>query len=1037
MLNGNSRILPKSEQYLFLSVLTLGFLMMAIFPKALRAQNYYQEYPITLNLASNGSAQRLECSVIDPVLQDTVYFQTDWINKSIIVTGNGFGKVGYTRWNNPTQQDPIVGMITYDPISHQFVHKTINTAIGLNENATVVCGRIWFTVGTESYSSSQQLFWQNYTHYRYNPVFRSWGVGNTLSASFASEIWNTAPVGNEDGIWDEWDQEIYYLHDPVTNVNHAINARIGLSGNPVRKDDYIIIRPTKFSVDVPATYDAVINEMVLFPRSNLKAGLTNSVFIASDYYDTTKKFFIIYDQSQHQWKSDSIHSPYASALLSGQMVVAWSDSIPGSSRHVFVSVYDPQINNWVKDSVPVTGALSGLTIQDGTVSWSDANGVHIRGYEVGAGWGNYSTVKHIYFHLTDFSQQGLPMIHVRNYSIGTDSLFYDFGDGNSSLNNRHVFWRMYSDSGTYSVCLYDATGPDSYCESVTMNICSFAGSATADTDTICEGESIELSLDTHAGIVQWQQYTDSVWTDIPSANSDTLVYGPNKSASYRAKVTNGNCLPAFTNEVHVHVHRYPGVPVLSDTLVYKCSSGSLRLSVACENVTFQWQLNNGSGWSNVTINGTNSYYNVPGISTPTLYRVILKSGYCFSDTTSAISVELPVQLAPPVTTSGTCCGTEPAALTATGPGIMQWYRSGADSILGIGNIFNPVVSISTNFSVKAAPNPFASIGYPDNSIGAVDNSGAQGKGLRFFVDQPATLEYLYVYPLQSGNLIVSITNAVTGYQVGSLHKPVVSGAGPVKIWFNSYLNGNTIYDIKLNGNSIPVSVNSTGMSYPITSSGGNITVLGYVDTVFHDTPDFYNFYEMTFTTGCKSATATATASVQAAFNIAYITPAGPTSFCQGGSVTLNAFSGNFGYRWYRNGTLVANSGSSYIATTAGNYHLVMSNAWCFDTSSVLQVTVPCVTRGNHQQKSEDGGWGITTVYNQITQQILWSHPENTEGTVVLSLSDLSGRTIISPRQFIIRGSETIQMNTPELSPGIYLLNAAGNNFRRTDKILIQ
>lgn len=1020
----------------FGSAVMLVFLMTILSSESM-AQNYYQEYPISLSLATNGNAQRLECSVVDPVLQDTIYFQTDWINKTILVTGNDFGKIGYTRWNNPAQQDPVVGMITYDPLSHQFVHKTILTDIGTNEFATVVCGRIWFTVGTESYSWSNQIYWQHYTHYRYNPVFRNWGEGRTLWATAASTIWNTTPIGNKEFIWDEWDREEIFMYDPVSDINHQFSACVGLSNIPQQKDDYTVLRINCGQEDQPVVYDAGINEVGVYPPSNLKARLFNGIFLANDLNDSTKRFFIIYDQSQHQWKADSSHSPFASAMILKQGVITWSDSIPGSSRKVISAVYDPQLHNWVKDSTDVSGAISGLTITDGSVTWSDANGVHIRGYQVGTGWGNINTVKHIYFQLTDFSQQGLPVIHVRNYSIGTDSLYYDFGDGSTSLNNRHVFWRMYSDSGTCNVCLYDAEGTGSYCEPVTINLCSFAGNITAGADTVCEGENLELVLDDYSGMIQWQQKTDSVWMDIPSANSDTLSFSPVMPASYRAIVTSGNCLPSFSNEIRVHVHRYPGAPVLSDTLVYKCSSGSLRLSVACENVTFQWQLNNGGAWSNVPVNGTNNYYNVPAITATTQYRVVLKSGYCFTDTTTTIVVEPSPQPIQPVTTSGTCCGTDPATLTASGPGIMHWYRSGADSIVGIGNVLNPVVSTTTTFTVKASPSPFSSAGYSDNNIGVIDNSGGQGKGLRLFVDQPAMLEYMYVYPLQSGNLIISITNAATGYQVGSVYKPVVSGAGPVKIWFNSYLNGNTVYDIKLNQNSVPVAVNSTGMSYPMASSDGNVTVLGYVDSVFHDTPDFYNFYGMAFSSGCKSASASATASVQAAFNIAYITPMGPTSFCQGGSVTLSAFSGNFGYQWFRNGTLVANSGSSYMATTAGDYQLVMSNAWCFDTSSVLQVTVPCVPRGSHQQKNSDGEPGASVYYDQAAQQILWTNTESISAAVVLSLSDLTGRIIVAPMQFIIRESEIIQMNTPPLSPGIYLLNVAGNNFRQTDKIIIQ
>jgi len=71
---------------------------------------------------------------------------------------------------------------------------------------------------------------------------------------------------------------------------------------------------------------------------------------------------------------------------------------------------------------------------------------------------------------------------------------------------------------------------------------------------------------------------------------------------------------------------------------------------------------------------------------------------------------------------------------------------------------------------------------------------------------------------------------------------------------------------------------------------------------------------------------------------ATITPAGPTTFCQGNSVLLNANTGtNYTYQWKLNGTNITGAtGSSYTATQTGSYTVTINNSV---TSSAVNVTV--------------------------------------------------------------------------------------------------
>ncbi|WKZ65901.1 MAG: hypothetical protein QY325_14160 [Flavobacteriales bacterium] len=74
---------------------------------------------------------------------------------------------------------------------------------------------------------------------------------------------------------------------------------------------------------------------------------------------------------------------------------------------------------------------------------------------------------------------------------------------------------------------------------------------------------------------------------------------------------------------------------------------------------------------------------------------------------------------------------------------------------------------------------------------------------------------------------------------------------------------------------------------------------------------------------------------------ASITAGGPTSFCTGGTVTLSANTGSgLTYQWRRNGTnLTGATSSTYTATTAGTYTVVVSSGGCATTSAGVTVTV--------------------------------------------------------------------------------------------------
>jgi hypothetical protein len=105
------------------------------------------------------------------------------------------------------------------------------------------------------------------------------------------------------------------------------------------------------------------------------------------------------------------------------------------------------------------------------------------------------------------------------------------------------------------------------------------------------------------------------------------------------------------------------------------------------------------------------------------------------------------------------------------------------------------------------------------------------------------------------------------------------------------------------------------------TTGGNITVVAV--------------------NSCGTSTAQTLAVTVSPGPSATITAAGATTFCQGGSVALNANTGTgLTYQWKLNGTNITGATTaSYTANAAGSYTVVVTSSSCSSTSAATTVTV--------------------------------------------------------------------------------------------------
>ena len=193
----------------------------------------------------------------------------------------------------------------------------------------------------------------------------------------------------------------------------------------------------------------------------------------------------------------------------------------------------------------------------------------------------------------------------------------------------------------------------------------------------------------------------------------------------------------------------------------------------------------------------------------------------------------------------------------------------------------------------------------------------EGNGTTLNQSPTATTTY-YVRAEGACNTTSCISKTVT-----VSNGPTASITGSTSFCTGGYvlLNANTgtgySYQWLINGNPIFGATNST-----YTAIAANIFSVQITDA-----------------SGCSSTSLPTTVTVNNP-PTASITPATSTTFCQGGSVVLNANTGtNFTYQWNLNGVIITGATTStYTATTSGTYTVQVTDG-CTSTSLPVIVTV--------------------------------------------------------------------------------------------------
>ena len=137
------------------------------------------------------------------------------------------------------------------------------------------------------------------------------------------------------------------------------------------------------------------------------------------------------------------------------------------------------------------------------------------------------------------------------------------------------------------------------------------GSKAACQTTVCSGDAVVLTLKKeYKGTIQWQQSPDlSTWSLVSgsgaTAANDTLYLNATSAFYYRAEVTDGSCLPFYSDTVLVTTVNSPAIPLANSASGISTGSFSAKWNVSSDATTYFLDVANDSGFTSF-VTGYNS-----------------------------------------------------------------------------------------------------------------------------------------------------------------------------------------------------------------------------------------------------------------------------------------------------------------------------------------------------------------------------------------------------------------------------------------------
>lgn len=607
---------------------------------------------------------------------------------------------------------------------------------------------------------------------------------------------------------------------------------------------------------------------------------------------------------------------------------------------------------------------------------------------------------------------------------------YNWSNGSSSAST------SVSSAGTYTVTV--TNNGCTATASVSVSSGSVSATISPSNPSVCAGGQVTLTA-SGGGTYNWSNGSTSASTSVSSAGSYTVT------------VTNNGC----TATASVTVSSGSITATISPSNPTVCAGGQVSLT-ANGGTNYSWSTG-GSG-SSINVNNTGTY------------TVTATSGNCTATASVVVGTGTPPTAG--ITPGGptTFCQGGSVQLTGTGGNSYAWSNGTSTAATTVSTQGLYVVTVtaangcsataSQNVTVNAAPNASISANgatalCPGSSVTLTANGGTSFNWSNGGNTASITVNSANTYTVtvtnsnnctatasqqvttQSSQASISAGGATTFCSGGSVTLTASSG--------NSYnwSNGSTSQSITVNqGGSYSVTVTAQGgctatasqsvtvnnspnasivVNGPSALCGGQSTTLSAAGggtyswsngstaaTITVNTPATYT---VTVTSNNCTATASQTIS-QSNGPSATITPSGPTTFCNGGSVNL-AGGGGTGYNWSNGST-----SSSITVTASGIFNLTVTDgSGCSATATqTVIVSVPSASiTANGPTTFCPGGSVVLTA--SAANSYLWSNggtvssiTVTTGGTYTVTITDASNCTATASQLVTVNNNPTTSIS---------------------------
>lgn len=280
-----------------------------------------------------------------------------------------------------------------------------------------------------------------------------------------------------------------------------------------------------------------------------------------------------------------------------------------------------------------------------------------------------------------------------------NNFYWDFGNGNTLTGVKFPPAQVYY-QGTWTIMMVsgNACGTDTMYQTIVVDTIPTA-IMTATPLVGCTPLTVSTTNSSVGGALSYQWFIDGIltYTSVTIPNQVFTAPAGTTVALHTIRLRVSNHCGVDDTIVTITVHPAVGATVAPPVSTI-CAGSSVTFTQASQGtlLTYAWTFGNGN-------TSTSATPPAQTYATPGTYNVLLTvTGFCGTDTASAIVVVNPIPVAPTAPGIGICSGTT-ATLTATAPGgtYTWWSAPVAGTLLQTGASYTtPVLAATTNYYVQ-------------------------------------------------------------------------------------------------------------------------------------------------------------------------------------------------------------------------------------------------------------------------------------------------------------------------------------------------